>query len=201
MVIVWKTIEALRGGIFALVLGAVAVTFSVIMRLNILFQPNSFDVLCWTFLYFTFLKFFITENKKWLLLGAACFALGFLNKYNITFLVMGLIPAILITKHRKIFINKYFYYAAGLGLLLIAPNLVWQYQHNFPVIHHMKELSETQLVNVTRVDFLKEQVLFFFWLTFYPDFSICSIHYSSALEAIPTFWLVVFIYHADFYFL
>ncbi len=161
MVVVWKTIEALKGGMYALVLGAVAVTFSVIMRLNILFQPNSFDVLCWTFLYFTFLKFIITENRKWLMLGAACFALGFLNKYNIAFLVMGLVPAILITEHRTIFINKYFYYAAGLGLLLISPNLLWQYQHNFPVIHHMKELSETQLVNVNRLDFLKEQLLFF----------------------------------------
>lgn len=47
-----------------------------------------------------------------------------------------------------------------LGLALILPNLYWQYSNHFPIVHHMKELAETQLVNVDRADFLKEQILF-----------------------------------------
>src|SRR5437868_6473669 len=52
MVVVWKAVEALKGNLFAMVLSAVSIIFSVILRLNILFQPNSFDVLCWTACYF-----------------------------------------------------------------------------------------------------------------------------------------------------
>jgi hypothetical protein len=46
-------------------------------------------------------------------------------------------------------------------LLLITPNILWQYNNHFPVFHHLKELAETQLVNVSRLGFLKEQLYFF----------------------------------------
>ena len=162
MVIVWKAVEALNGDLFAKVLAAVAVMLSAILRLNILYQPNSFDVLCWTLLYFTLIKYISSGKSKWLMATGVAFALGFLNKYNIAFLVLGLIPALLITSQRKIFLRKELYIAAVLALLLISGNLAWQFKNNFPVIHHMRTLTETQLVNVNRMDFIKEQILFFF---------------------------------------
>lgn len=161
MAIVWKSIGELKGNLFSLILGAVAVLLSVIMRVNILFQPNSFDILSWAFVYFSFLKYINSGQNKWLWIAAITFAIGFLNKYNIVFLALGFLPALLFTEHRKIFWNKHFYISIGLALLLISPNLLWQYQNNFPVIHHLQTLSSTQLVNVNRIDFLKEQVLFF----------------------------------------
>ena len=45
------------------------------------------------------------------------------------------------------------------GLLVILPNLLWQYQHNWPVFSHMSELQETQLGNVLIKDFLMAQIL------------------------------------------
>ncbi len=47
LLIVWKTIETLKGGLFALVAGSLAVLVSVILRINILFQPNSSDIFFW----------------------------------------------------------------------------------------------------------------------------------------------------------
>jgi hypothetical protein len=44
---------------------------------------------------------------------------------------------------------------------MMVPNLLWQYNNHFPVVHHLKELAATQLVNVNRFDFLKNQLLFF----------------------------------------
>ena len=67
----------------------------------------------------------------------------------------------LLTEHRTIFRNKQFYYAMGLAGLLVSPNLIWQYQNGFPVFKHLDELARTQLVNVSRMGFLKEQLLFF----------------------------------------
>jgi hypothetical protein len=46
-------------------------------------------------------------------------------------------------------------------LILVLPNLIWQYQNQFPVFHHLGELADRQLVNVNRFDFLKDQLLFF----------------------------------------
>jgi 4-amino-4-deoxy-L-arabinose transferase-like glycosyltransferase len=161
MVVVWKAIEELNGNLFALILGATCVLFSVLLRLNTLYQPNSLDVLSWTAFYFILIKFIRTENSKWLFGGAILFALGFLNKYNIVFMLIGLFPAVLLTGQRKVFAQKEFYMAMFLALLLVLPNLVWQYNNNFPVITHLNQLAETQLVNVDRWGFIKSQLFFF----------------------------------------
>lgn len=161
MVVTWKIIEELQGGLFAWILGMVGVLFSVFIRINTLYQPNSLDFLFWTIMFFTILKYIKSEDPKWLYITAVTFAFGFLNKYNIAFLLLGLLPALLITNQRKIFLNRHFYFSILLALLLISPNLFWQYQNNFPVYHHLKTLAETQLINFDRLGFLKDQLLFF----------------------------------------
>ena len=159
--LVWKTVEELKGNLFACLLAATSLVFSVLLRLNQLFQPNSLDVLCWTSLYFVLIKYISSKDNRWLYVFAAVFALGFLNKYNIVFLLIGLFPALLLTQQRRLLLNRHVHLALGLSLLLVMPNLIWQYQHEFPVIHHMTLLAQTQLAKVNRVDFLKEQILFF----------------------------------------
>lgn len=162
LIVVWKTVEALGGSLIACCLAATAIVASMLLRINMLFQPNSVDVLAWTTVYFGLIKYLKTEKNGWLYFTAACLALGFLNKYNIVFLAAGIGAALLLTPQRKIFWNKHFWRAALLALVVVAPNLWWQYNHHFPVVWHMRELSSTQLVNVKTSQFLLEQVLFFF---------------------------------------
>lgn len=161
ILVVWKTIEELNGKLFALILGSVCVTFSALLRINTLYQPNSVDFLMWTLIFFAVVKYINSENSKWLWVASVAFAFGFLNKYNIAFLIFGLLPALLVTSHRKILLNKQLYFSLLVALLIVSPNLFWQYKNDFPVFHHLKTLAETQLVNVSRFDFLKEQLLFF----------------------------------------
>ncbi|MDB5243231.1 MAG: 4-amino-4-deoxy-L-arabinose transferase-like protein, partial [Spirosoma sp.] len=161
MLIVWKTVEELKGNLFACVLAAMSLLFSVLLRLNQLFQPNSLDVLCWTSLYFVLIKYINAKDNRWLYVFGAVLAVGFLNKYNIVFLLIGLFPALLLTPQRRLLRNRHVYLALGMSLLLVTPNLIWQYQQGLPVIHHMTLLVQTQLAKVNRVDFLKEQILFF----------------------------------------
>ncbi|WP_040005926.1 glycosyltransferase family 39 protein [Fibrisoma limi] len=161
IVIVWKTIQALKGNTFALVLGATSVLFSVLLRLNTLYQPNSLDVLCWTSLYFVILKCIQTRQLNWFIAGGLVFAIGFLNKYNIGFLLAGFIPALLLTRQRNLLFSRNAFIACLVGTLLVLPNLLWQYNNGFPVIHHMNQLAAYQLVNVDRWAFLRAQFFFF----------------------------------------
>lgn len=200
LLIVWKTIELLKGNLYALILGALGILFSSLLRLNMLYQPNSLDVLCWTAFYYILIQYLISEKTKWFYFGAIVFAFGFLNKYNILFLLLGLIPAVLLSKQRVIFTRKQLYFALILGFLLILPNLVWQYRNHFPIVHHMKELAETQLVNVDRAVFIKEQILFFigsflvilaslYALLFYKPFEKYKLFFASLI-----FTLFIFLY-------
>ncbi len=166
ILVVWKIIEALNGGWFALTMGATALLMSVLLRINILFQPNSFEYFIWTCVYYFIIQYIQTKKNSWLYGMAISMGLGILNKYNIGFLLLGFLPALAITEHRKLFSNKHFYLAILVSLLIVAPNLYWQWTNGFPVIGHMKELQRTQLVNVERWNFIKEQFLFFFAAVF-----------------------------------
>ncbi len=198
LVVVWKTVEAFKGGLFACGLAATGILFSVLLRINTLYQPNSLDYLMWTLLFFTIIRFIQTENNRWLYFAGLTFAVGFLNKYNIGFLVLGLLPAVLIAGPRNIFRNKHLWFAAILALIIILPNLVWQIRNDFPVVHHLTILASTQLVNVHRLDILKEQLFFFTgslivivfaWISFfiYPPFKSFRFLFYTFLFTLAAF--------------
>lgn len=161
VLVVWKAIEELKGNLFALILGATCVTFSVFLRLNSLYQPNSLDVLCWTLMFYFLIKYLNRYESKWLFYLCLSFAAGFLNKYNILFLVLGLIPAFMLVPERRIFGDRNLYFGILVAFLLVLPNIIWQYSNDLPVLRHMKELSETQLVHVDRWGFIRSQLMFF----------------------------------------
>lgn len=157
-----RIVKELGGEYFAQMLTTVALIFSVLLRVNMLYQPNTFDILCWSLAFYFVIRYVNRGESNNLYYLAIVLGLGFLNKYNIAFLLLSLLIALPFTRHRKLFANKHFYWAILLSLIIISPNLYWQYSNGWPVISHMNELSESQLVNVNRVDYLKDQVLFFF---------------------------------------
>ncbi|MFP5042502.1 glycosyltransferase family 39 protein [Parasediminibacterium sp. JCM 36343] len=159
--LVWQTINILKGGLFALMLSSISILLGVLLRVNTLYQPNSLDIFFWTLTYFTIVKYISTANTKWLLASGIAIGLGLLSKYNIAFLVLGLMPALLLTEHKALFINKHFYMAMGIALAIVLPNIIWQYQNHFPTWGQLQELAATQLVNVDRFVFVKDQFLYF----------------------------------------
>ncbi len=161
IVVVWKIVEELKGGLFALILSALAMLFSVILRINMLYQPNSLDVLFWTLTYFIIIKFINTNNSRWLYALAFSIGFGILSKYNILFLLIGLVPAVLLTEHRKVLLNRNLYYSIGIVLIIVLPNVLWQIRNHFPTYYQLQELDKTQLVNVNRLYFIRDQFLYF----------------------------------------
>lgn len=65
----------------------------------------------------------------------------------------------LISRHRYLMWSGWFLAAIALALANISPNIIWQYNHNFPVLMHRAELRETQLVHVNSLDFLVDQLV------------------------------------------
>lgn len=162
-VIVTCLITARLGGkAFAQFLAGFGVITGAFLRIHILFQPNIIDIFFWTCSMYFLVKFNQTNNKKELLWLTICLALGWWSKYSIVFLIASIIIGLILTKHRKIFLQKNIYIAAGVALLIILPNVWWQYSHKWPLIHHMQELRETQLVHVNAMDFIKDQFLMLF---------------------------------------
>ena len=162
LVFTWLIVEAIGGNLVSKILAGSAILFSVMVRLNILYQPNSFDILAWTVVFYLLIRFIQSNESRWLYYLAVTIVLGLLNKYNLAFLIIGLLTGLLITPERKIVTNPWFWKAILLALILFLPNLIWQAIHHFPVFEHMKALKASQLAHNSSGDFLKGQIMFFF---------------------------------------
>ena len=161
VVFVWLIVESVGGNLFPKIMASCAVVFSVLMRINMLYQPNSFDVLIWTIIFYLLIKYIKSEETKWLWILSVAVAIGFYNKYNLVFLIAGLFTGLLFTYQRKIFTDHSFWKALIISLILLSPNIIWQITNHFPVFHHMKVLKANQLDNNTAMGFLRSQLMFF----------------------------------------
>jgi len=160
VVIIGLMVKELGGKKIAIALASLAYVISPsYLHTNALFQPVSFNHFFWLFCGYLILVMINRNDPKiWIWIGLA-FGIGFLNKYSIVFFCLAFAIALLNSKYRTLYKSKYFAFALMLGFAIILPNLLWQYQNNWPVLMHMAELRETQLVHVQIPDFIMGQFL------------------------------------------
>jgi hypothetical protein len=154
---------------FAQFIAGLCLIAGVYLRVHFLFQPTPLEILFWTLAAYFIIRYLNTKQTKYIYLLAGALALGWLSKYSVAFFAAGIVVGLLLTRERNLFASKHIYLAGLFTFLIILPNLLWQYQHKWPVIHHMKELRETQLRYINPLDFLKDQILmhlpvFFIWI-------------------------------------
>lgn len=139
--------------------GVAATTGLAGIRSGHLFQPVGIDIFFWALASWVLIRYLKSGKGTWLLGLGAVVGFGFLNKYTVLFLMAAMAIGLLLTPARKVFTKKYTWVGAGLALLIVLPNLWWQWDHNFPVSFHLSELAEDQLSNVSPVNFLLDQLL------------------------------------------
>ncbi|MFZ1306489.1 MAG: glycosyltransferase family 39 protein [Ferruginibacter sp.] len=162
LMITCRMVLEMGGGLFSILISGLSIMLSAYLRLHFLFQANFLEVFWWTMAAYFMIRFINTNHIKYLYWIGFAFGCGWLAKNSVSFFIIGFGVALLLTKHRHLFLNKHLYGAGALAFLIALPNLLWQYNHNWPLIHHMNELRETQLKYINPADFLKEQVLMFF---------------------------------------
>ncbi len=152
----------LRGGKYAAVLTALClITMPSLLRTFHLFQPVHLDILWWTVLGWLTLRYVNSTNKTYLLYLGAALGMALLTKYLVLLYAAGLLLGLLL--YRPVtFREPCLYYGGLLALGLFLPNLIWQVAHDFPVFAHLRALEESQLVHVSRLDFLADQLLMAF---------------------------------------
>lgn len=156
------TARELGGKAYAQILASLMFSVSlIILRGYSMLQPVPFDILFWSLILYWLVRYINTQKPLYILLLGVGFGIGLLNKYMVVFLAAGIALAVLFTPYRKLWLNRYTWWAILIAFILFLPNLIWQYQHRFPVVYHMSELARTQLVNVNRFNVVIDQVLMF----------------------------------------
>ncbi len=138
----------------------VLLCFSIIpARAHQLFQPVVFSHFFWILSFYQLVRFVKTLDNKYLLYLSVSLAFGFLTKFDILFFIAGLPGLLLFKRMRQAILTKSVWKPILLFVLLISPNLWWQYQHQFPVLDMFSRLYETQLNRLTVSGVVKDLII------------------------------------------
>ncbi len=148
------------GRAFAQFIAGLGILTGAYLRMHSLFQPNAPDIFFWPLSIYFLVRFIKTNETKSLYACVFSIALGWWSKYSIVFLAAGIFISLLLSRHRSFFLQRKTWFALLFGLLFPIPNLWWQYSHKWPLIHHMKELQETQLKFLSPAGFIIDQLLY-----------------------------------------
>ena len=172
--IIWltgKIVVEFGGKMFAITLACLALIFSpAFAATGYLFQPVVFDQFWWVLTVWLLLKYINTNAIKYLYFIGIAIGMGILTKYTMAFFAAALIIGLLLTKQRQLLLSKHILGAIGIAFLIALPNMIWQFQHHFPVVTHMSTLQKDQLEYIKPIDFIGQQIMangmgLFVWLT------------------------------------
>lgn len=97
--------------------------------------------------------------KLWLLFGLSA-GIGLLNKPSMTFFLVALLIALILTPQRRLLANRWT--AAGIALLILIPlpNLLWQIHHHWPTLEFLHNGQiENKNIKLAPLPFLVTQIL------------------------------------------
>jgi hypothetical protein len=159
LILCCRTAKELKANKYGVLLAGVCIlTFLPYYRNHTLFQPVAFDQLFWALGFYYITRYLNTENHKYLLLAGATFGVGLMNKYTILIWGFGNFIGMAFHNRGSVFRTKWWYLSGLLSLLIIFPNIIWQFQNELPILRHLQELNDSQLSQLDPFQFGLEQL-------------------------------------------
>ena len=126
----------LGGGRSAQLLTAVTVAASAItLTLGHRLSTATFDTLAWTAILLVVAHALVDERPRLWLLAGALAGIGLNNKHAVVFLLLGVLVGVAAVRHTRWQLRTPYPWLGGLlALVMWVPNLVWQAQHDWPVL-------------------------------------------------------------------
>lgn len=112
----------------------------------------SFDLLWWVATAWCVVRLLDSRDPRWWLGAGAFIGLGLMTKYTMAFFAVAILAAMLLTPNRRYLRNLWFWSGVVLALLIVAPNLWWQYQHHFVGLAWMRSIHARD-VGLGRTDY------------------------------------------------
>ncbi|HZH70820.1 MAG TPA: glycosyltransferase family 39 protein, partial [Flavobacteriaceae bacterium] len=152
LIIVSKTVVELGGKAKAVFLVLLCIIIAPAFgRSQQLFQPVVFSQLFWVLNFYFLLKYVKLPDRKYLWLLTFSTALAFLTKYDAMFFIFGVSALLFFKTTREALFKHKFWWNILVFILLVSPNIIWQYANDFPVLKMLDRLYETQLDKLTPI--------------------------------------------------
>ncbi len=151
----------LGGGRLAIVLAAVAAILAPdYLVMGSFFSVNAFEIAIWTAIAYLVIRMVQEDNPRlWLAIGLLL-GLGLETKHTIVLYAAALVIGMLLTASRRLLFTKWFIAGMLTSVMLILPNLVWQYLKGFPSLEFYRNAMLNKNIPSGPLDVLFGQVLF-----------------------------------------
>ena len=149
----------LGGNRKAQILTALAVAIVPIVAIQTaLLQYVSFDYLWGVLLTYSLMRLLNSENPRWWLPIGAVIGLGMMTKYTMAFFAVTLVGALLITRGRRYLLSPWLWIGVAISLLIVMPNLIWQWRHNFISLEFLRHIHARDVGQGRTRGFVPEQL-------------------------------------------
>jgi len=150
----------LGGRRMAQVLAMIAVLIApVYLGIDSFLSMNSFEPVFWMGCMVAILLIVRGGSPRWWILFGVLGGLGLLNKPSVTFFLVALLVALLLTPQRRLLWNRWTLAAIGLIVLIALPYLVWQIHHQWPTLEWLNNVNHSNKnVKLGPVAFLGAQI-------------------------------------------
>lgn len=134
----------LGGGVFAQALAGVAILVAPIhLMVNSILSMNSFEPLFWMGCVLIVVRLIRTgDSRLWLVFGVLA-GLGLENKHSTLFFGAAVAIGVVATPLRRELAKPWIWLGAVVALAIFLPNLLWQWQHDFPTLEDLRNVRDS----------------------------------------------------------
>lgn len=154
-------VKEFGGKRYAIILACLSVLVApVYLSIDNFLSMNAFEPVFWMgTVYFIILAINRNEPRFWLGTGVLA-GLGIMNKYPMLLFIIGIFIGLLLTKERHFLSDRWFRIAGIITFIIVLPNTIWQYQHNWPMIEVMQNVAATgKNVVLSPLEFVMSQFM------------------------------------------
>lgn len=123
------------------------------------YSMNAFDLIFWTGAYFLLVRLARTgDGRMWIWLGL-WLGLGLMNKIGILVFGIALVPGLILTAHRRHFLDKRLWIAGGIAAAFLIPYFLWNVANDWAGVEFIQNAKRYKISAISPLDFLTENVL------------------------------------------
>jgi len=99
---------------------------------------NSCESMFWMMCLLALILILRGGSQRWWIAFGASAGLGLLNKPSMTFFLVALLIALLLTPTRRVFLSRWVVAGIALMILIALPNLLWQVANHWPTLEFLR---------------------------------------------------------------
>lgn len=116
---------------------------------------------------FYFCRYFKNQSIKDLYWGMLSLGLMMLSKYTGIVTIIAILSFILLSQYRKLLVNKHFYFAACLGVVVVLPIIIWNVEHQWSSVIYLLTAHGRASEHLSSV-----KLFFKLMLSFFANYSV-----------------------------